>query len=39
VRERVFLLPVDQVEIVPASLGTSAGIIGDALWARQCLAR
>ena len=39
VRERVFLLPVDQVEIVPARLGTQAGIIGDALWARQCLKR
>ena len=33
VRERVFLMPAGQVEIVPAELGDDAGLIGAALWA------
>ncbi|MCL5998576.1 MAG: ROK family protein [Chloroflexi bacterium] len=33
VRERVFLMPADRVEIVPAELGNDAGLIGAALWA------
>jgi glucokinase len=37
VAERVRMAPVDQVEIVPARLGTNAGIIGAAMWASQRL--
>jgi glucokinase len=33
VKERVTIMPVDQVEIVPALLGSNAGIIGAAMWA------
>ena len=33
VRERVHVMPVDQVEIVPSQLGDNAGIIGVAFWA------
>jgi hypothetical protein len=33
VRERVFLMPAQQVEIVLARLGNDAGLIGAALWA------
>ncbi|MDD5466760.1 MAG: ROK family protein [Anaerolineales bacterium] len=33
VRERVFIVPAEQVEIVPARLGVNAGLIGAALWA------
>jgi glucokinase len=32
-REKVSVMPVDQVEIVPALLGNDAGVIGTALWA------
>ena len=39
VKERVHVMPVEQVEIVPAALGTSAGLIGAALWARQQMQR
>jgi glucokinase len=35
VRQRVFLVPVDQVEIVLAALGDKAGLLGAALWAAQ----
>lgn len=35
VRERVHIMPVEQVEIVPAELGNNAGLIGAALWARD----
>jgi len=36
VKKRVFLMPVDQVQIVNAKLGTKAGIVGMAVWsARQ----
>ncbi|MEA3440097.1 MAG: ROK family protein [Chloroflexota bacterium] len=35
VKEHVFIMPVDQVEIVPADLGPNAGMIGAALWAEQ----
>jgi glucokinase len=34
---RVKMMPVDQVEIMPAKLGTNAGIIGVAVWTRQQL--
>jgi glucokinase len=34
-RERVHLMPVDQIEIVPAQLGPDAGLIGAACWAEQ----
>ncbi len=33
VRQRVHVMPVDQVEIVPSQLGDNAGIIGVACWA------
>ncbi len=32
VKERVFLMPVDKVEILSAALGTKAGIVGMAAW-------
>jgi len=36
VKNRVFLMPVEKVDIVPALLGTDAGIVGMAAWsARQ----
>ncbi len=35
VKERVTVMPADQVEIVHASLGAKAGLIGAALWAAQ----
>jgi glucokinase len=36
-RERVHVMPVEQVEIVPALLGGNAGMIGAARWAAQRL--
>jgi glucokinase len=36
-RERVFVMPVDQVEIVTSSLGDNAGILGMASWASRHL--
>ncbi|HEX9029740.1 MAG TPA: ROK family protein [Anaerolineales bacterium] len=33
IRERVFIMPVEQVQVVPAELGNNAGVIGTALWA------
>lgn len=33
VKERVYVMPVGKVEIVPAQLGTNAGLIGAAVWA------
>ena len=33
IRERVFMMPKEKVEIVLAELGTEAGIVGTALWA------
>jgi len=33
VRERVHIMPVEQVEIIPAQLGGNAGVIGAACWA------
>jgi glucokinase len=33
VRERVYVTPVERVQIVPAQLGTDAGLIGAAVWA------
>jgi glucokinase len=35
VNERVFVMPKDQVQIVPAELGTYAGMIGAAAWAHH----
>ncbi len=35
VRERVTIMPADQVQIVPAELGSNAGVIGVATWAAQ----
>ena len=32
VQKRVFLMPVEKVEILPAQLGTDAGIVGMAAW-------
>jgi len=37
IRERVTIMPVDQVEIVAASLGRNAGVLGMAVWASQNL--
>jgi glucokinase len=34
-RKRVFIMPVEQVKIVPADLGDQAGVIGAALWAQS----
>jgi glucokinase len=39
VRERVHVMPVEQVEIVPAQLGDNAGIIGVACWAAHLMDR
>jgi glucokinase len=33
IRERVTIMPVEQVEVVQAELGDDAGVIGAALWA------
>jgi glucokinase len=33
VRERAHVTPIEQVQIVPAQLGTDAGLIGAAVWA------
>jgi hypothetical protein len=30
-------MPVEQVEIIPAELGTYAGLVGAALWAKDNL--
>jgi len=35
IREQVFMMPADQVEIVIANLGMNAGIIGVAAWAAE----
>jgi glucokinase len=35
IKERVYLIPLDQVEVVPASLGNSAGVVGVAAWAGE----
>jgi glucokinase len=32
-RERVFVMPVEKVEVVPSQLGNNAGVIGVACWA------
>lgn len=37
VKQRVFVMPVDQVEIFPAKLGNNAGVMGVASWARDNL--
>jgi glucokinase len=35
VQERVHIMPKEEVQILPAQLGTTAGLIGAALWAHQ----
>jgi glucokinase len=35
VQERVHIMPKEEVQILPAQLGTTAGLIGAALWAYQ----
>jgi glucokinase len=35
IRERVRVMPVEQVEVIPAQLGDDAGVIGAALWAEN----
>jgi glucokinase len=35
IKKRVFLMPVDKVDIVTARLGTDAGIVGMAAWSAQ----
>jgi glucokinase len=37
VKERVFVMPVDKVEILQAELGNDAGVIGVASWTRENL--
>lgn len=32
IRERVYVMPVEQVEVVPSQLGNNAGVIGVACW-------
>jgi len=39
VKQRVKVVPLDQVEIVPALLGNNAGVIGAALWAQEQLSQ
>ena len=36
-RERVFVMPVEQVEIISSQLGNNAGVIGVACWAANTL--
>jgi len=35
VKERVFLIPMSEVQILLAELGTNAGLVGAALWAKE----
>ncbi len=37
IRQRVTVMPVDQVEVVQARLGSKAGVMGVALWAAESL--
>lgn len=37
IRAQVFMMPADQVEVVIASLGQNAGVLGVAAWAAQTL--
>ncbi len=37
IRERVTIMPVEQVDVLPASLGSDGGVIGSAFWAAQNL--
>jgi glucokinase len=37
IRQRVTMMPVDQVEVVQASLGSEAGVLGVAMWAAHSL--
>jgi glucokinase len=38
-RERVHVMPVEQVEIVCANLGKNAGVIGAAIWSSEMIGR
>ncbi|MGQ9621843.1 MAG: ROK family protein [Candidatus Caldatribacteriaceae bacterium] len=38
-RERLFMVPVDTMEFVPAELGLDAGVVGTATWAKERLER
>jgi len=35
IASRVNMMPVDQVDVISAALGTNAGIIGSAVWTSQ----
>lgn len=37
IRQRVMLMPVEEVQVVPASLNSNAGVLGVASWASQNL--
>jgi glucokinase len=37
IHERVTIMPVEQVEVVRASLGANAGVLGVAYWASHAL--
>jgi glucokinase len=37
IRERVTIMPVEQVEVVQAQLGDDAGVVGAAMWAAESL--
>jgi glucokinase len=39
IRQRVKVMPVEQVEVVQASLGSEAGVLGVAMWAAHSLQR
>jgi glucokinase len=36
-KERLFMVPVETIQFVPAQLGLDAGVIGSATWARERL--
>ncbi|MFM8320067.1 MAG: ROK family protein [Chloroflexota bacterium] len=36
IRERVVMAPIGEIQVIPAELGTYAGMIGAAAWARHC---
>jgi glucokinase len=39
IRDRVFLIPMEQIQIVPAELGNNAGVIGTSMWAENMVHR
>jgi glucokinase len=36
-QERLFMIPVDTIQFVPAQLGMDAGAVGTATWAKERL--